>query len=324
MSIAKLCLAALLLFSCTGILAACGSLASASGAPSSTGSARPSSRTAVTGSLPLGDGKLVSSPRVAHLDSCQQTFPPGAPGAVSNVPWIHGTSWDPGQKIIVQGKVRWPQARITIILRGSSRVIHTRDLPVGATTGTFPISPSSAAGRFDRNPNTIVAQNDIVELPRNPVPARHPGCLGSGPVGVLTNGVLLFDALDAGGRDAVAHEIQDSCDGHPDQRDVYHYHSVSACVLDDATGRSTLVGYAADGYGIYVERAANGRLLTDADLDACHGRVSPVLWNGRRVRIYHYDATAAYPYTIGCFRARPVIKQRVQTGPALGGPPPAG
>jgi hypothetical protein len=258
------------------------------------------------------------------LDSCQQKFPPGAPGAVANVPWIHNTSWDPGQKIVVQGKVRWPRARITITLRGNSRVIHTLDLPVDATTGTFPISPSSAAYRYDRNPNKIVPQNDIFELPRNPLPARQPGCLGSGPIGVLTNGVLLFDALDAAGRDAPAHEIQDSCDGHPDQRDVYHYHSVSACVLANATGHSTLVGYAVDGYGIYVERDAHGKLLTDADLDACHGRVSPVLWNGRRERIYHYDATPEYPYTIGCFRAHSIIKQGALTGPPPGGPPSSG
>jgi YHYH protein len=311
-----------LLVACTVVLTACGSSTSGSGARSSTSSTSSRSTVAATGLLPLGDGKVASSPRVGYLDSCQQKFPPGAPGAVANVPWIHGTTWDPGQKIVVQGTVRWPQARITITLRGNSRVIHTRDLPVGATTGTFPISPSSAAYRYDRNPNKIVPQNDIFELPRTPVPARHPGCLGSGPVGVLTNGVLLFDALDAGGRDAAAHEIQDSCDGHPDQRDVYHYHSVSACVLANATGRSRLVGYAVDGYGIYVERDAHGKLLTDADLDACHGRVSPVLWNGRRVRIYHYDATAEYPYTIGCFRAHSIIKQGVLSGAAPGGPPP--
>jgi hypothetical protein len=321
MKIAKACLSTLLLITCAGVIAACGSSTSGSGARSSTGSTSARSVTVPAGSLALGDGKVASSPRVGYLYSCQQKFPAGAPGAVANVPWIHGTSWDPSQKIVVQGKVRWPQALVTITLRGSTRVIHTTDLPVNGTTGTFPISPSSAAYRYDRNPNKIVPQNDIFEFPRNPVSARRPSCLG-GPIGVLTNGVLLFDALDAGGRDAVAHEIQDSCDGHPEQTGIYHYHSVSACLLTKATGPSTLVGYAADGYGIYVERDTHGKLLTDADLDACHGRVSSVLWNGRRVRIYHYDATAEYPYTIGCLRAHPAIKQGAPTGPPPAAPPP--
>ena len=35
--------------------------------------------------------------------------------------------------------------------------------------------------------------------------------------------------------------------------------------------------------------------------DACHGRVSKVLWNGKQQTIFHYDATIEYPYTIGCF-----------------------
>ena len=48
------------------------------------------------------------------------------------------------------------------------------------------------------------------------------------------------------------------------------------------------------------------RELTDADLDACHGRVSPVMWNGKRVAIYHYVLTREYPYTIGCFKGTPV------------------
>jgi hypothetical protein len=66
-------------------------------------------------------------------------------------------------------------------------------------------------------------------------------------------------------------------------------------------GSSALVGYAADGYGIYVERGANGQLLTNTDLDACHGRTSEVQWDGTQQMMYHYDATVDYPYTLGCF-----------------------
>lgn len=35
---------------------------------------------------------------------------------------------------------------------------------------------------------------------------------------------------------------------------MYHHHGVPNCILKTATGPSTLVGYAIDGYGIYVDR----------------------------------------------------------------------
>ncbi len=122
----------------------------------------------------------------------------------------------------------------------------------------------------------------------------------------MSDGVLLFDALDDAGRDAVAHEVQDACNGHPNGQRMYHYHDVPSCLLAAATGPSTLVGYALDGYGIYVERDASGNLPTDADLDACHGRTSPVMWDGALTTIYHYDATLEYPYTVGCYHGTPV------------------
>ena len=41
-------------------------------------------------------------------------------------------------------------------------------------------------------------------------------------------------------------------------------------------GAATLVGYALDGYGIYVVKDANGTLPTNTSLDACHGTTSVV------------------------------------------------
>jgi hypothetical protein len=65
-------------------------------------------------------------------------------------------------------------------------------------------------------------------------------------------------------------------------RGEYHYHGPSAC-LPDESGNEVLIGYALDGFGIYSVYDANGRELTNADLDDCHGRVSEVEW-GRRTR----------------------------------------
>jgi hypothetical protein len=145
-----------------------------------------------------------------------------------------------------------------------------------------------------------------VELAVNPVPAT-PSCVDLGPIGILKNGVFLFNGVDATGKDAVAHETQDVCDGHPEGSDSYHYHNIPSCLLSAAprTG-STLAGYALDGYGIYIERDANGDLPGNADLDECHGRTSTVVWNGVEQSVYHYSATLEYPFVVGCYRGTPV------------------
>jgi len=33
---------------------------------------------------------------------------------------------------------------------------------------------------------------------------------------------------------------------------------------------------------------------------------SKVMWNGKETRIYHYDATLEYPYTVGCYHGTPI------------------
>lgn len=254
--------------------------------------------------LPLGDGHVGSAPQAGWIYSCRTTFPSGG-GAAKDGPWIHGATWDATTKLAVQGAVKWPQASFAVHVAGGQRVITTSDLPVGFATGVFPISSSDPAFAYDRNPNTIRPMALSLAVPASPTLAAAPSCLGLGPIGVLTDGVVLFDALDGEGRDAVAHEILDQCGGHPEMNGEYHHHDIPPCVLATATGASTLVGYANDGFGIYVERDAQGNLLTNAALDACHGRTSMVMWNGQQVRMYHYVATAAYPYTLGCYMGTP-------------------
>ena len=257
--------------------------------------------------VPLGDGYVSSSPKVGYVDSCQTSFG-GIGGAQVVGPWVdtaHKT-WNSLTKISVQGSVSWPAASYSATLSGGSRVIKTADLPVDHTTGTFPVGSGDPAYAYDRNPNSIAAQSIDWTLPASPVEASSPTCTSGGSIGVLNDGVLLFNALDGEGRDAGAHEVLDSCGEHPQMNGVLHHHEVPSCLVDQAKGNSTLVGYAADGFGIYVERDARGALVTNTDLDACHGRTSSVLWNGREQSIYHYDATLEYPYTVGCFHGTPI------------------
>lgn len=248
--------------------------------------------------LPLGDGKTtLDGPKRGYVYSCG--LGPGGGGAFAAGPWIHGSTFDETAKAVVAGAVAWPQAKVSFTRVHGRMHVSGNGLPVGIPTGTFPIAAGTAAYSYDRNPNSIEAQPISWLLPA-PSPAHRPGCLGGGAIGIALDGVPIFDALDAEGRDAVAHEVQDSCGGHPQVNGEYHYHEISPCLLkgESTTSASPLVGYALDGYPIYGPRGPGGRLYTDADLDACHGHVV----NGH----YRYQATLEYPYTLGCFHGTPL------------------
>ena len=235
--------------------------------------------------------------------------PPGGAGAFKEGPWIRGDgTYDLTAKAIVDGAVSWSEASFKITRTATRRLLSGNGLPTKQTTGEFPISASDDAYNYDRNPNSIAAQGESYSLPLHPKKASSPGCLSGGPIGIARNGVAIFDALDAEDRDAVAHEVQDSCGGHPQQQGMYHYHSIPACLTagESTKKASGLVGFALDGYPIYGPRGAHGRLLTNEDLDACHGQSSKVKFEGRWQRIYHYNATLEYPYTLGCFHGAAV------------------
>lgn len=301
----------------TAVLAAGGAAGYAT-TPTSSGAVNPRA-------IPLGDGYVSTTPKVGYVDSCVTHFG-GIGGARVNGPWIdtkHKT-WDYLTKVSVAGRISWPTSSYVATVRGGRRVLKFNDLPTDHTTGVFPIASSDPASAYDRNGNHIAAQNFDWSLPLNPTAAKAPGCTNGGPIGVLSDGVALFNALDGEGRDAAAHEVLDSCAGHPDPSDTYHHHAIPPCILDKArSGHTTLVGYALDGYGIYVVKSASGTLPTNRALDACHGTTSPVIWNGRLTRIYHYVATLEYPYDVGCFHGTAITSGHGGSGhggPGAGGP----
>jgi hypothetical protein len=207
-------------------------------------------------------------------------------------------------KVTVDGNVSW-QPMLKVTVEGTTRRITTNDLP-NHPTGVYPISPNDDAYAYDRNPNSIKSQNIDLSLPAMPSAAAQPSCLTMGAIGVMLTGSVVFDALDAPGRDAVAHEIQDACGGHPEVTGEYHYHNLTSCIDDAGNGHSALLGYAIDGYGLYGPRGESGKELTDADLDECHGHTHAVTWDGQTVTLYHYHFTAEYPYSLSCFHGTPV------------------
>lgn len=280
--------------------------------------------------VPLGDGYLSTTPKVGDVDSCVTNFP-SIGGASADGPWIDARrrTWDYRTKLHVNGAIHWADGSYRVTTNGDTRRIVFNDLPTDHVTGRFPIATTDPAYRYDQNPNRIEAQSFDWKLALDPAPARSPGCLPGGPIGVLDDGVVLFDALDGEGRDAGAHEVLDVCAGHPNPTDTYHHHDVPPCILDTVPdGATRLVGYALDGYGIYVVKNRQGQLPNNVSLDACHGTVSRVRWNGRMTRIFHYVATLEYPYTVGCYEGTAISAgdaRGLAGGPGAGppaGPPP--
>lgn len=256
--------------------------------------------------LPLGDGKVsTSGARRGYVYSC--TAPTGSGGASASGPWLNGDrTYDATAKATVDGAISWPDAVFSDAVSGATRTLAGNDLPTVGTTGSFPIASTDDAYLYDRNPNSIESQALSYAIAADPAKAASPTCLSGGPIGVAINGVAIFDALDAGGQDAVAHEVQDSCGGHPQQQGLYHYHSMPSCLTASRSKKSKLIGFALDGFPIYNDRDRDGARITNADLDACHGQTSKVKLDGTKLRTYHYNATREYPYTLGCFRGAPV------------------
>lgn len=265
-----------------------------------------------SGWLPVGDGQVSSSPKQGSIYSCMSRFNGG--GAHRQGNWVRDGGWNPSMKPSVDGRVSWPNARISITLEGSERVVSGNGLPTHET-GRFPIDPGDDAYAYDRNPSRIREREVLLRLPAVPTAAPQASCLPMGMIAVAATGAALFNGLDGMGRDAGAHEILDLCEGHPDPNGTYHYHGRSKCHRSDGGP----LAYALDGFGVYGMTGEDGRAVTNDDLDECHGHIAPVMWNGQRREIYHYHLTAEYPYSIGCFRGTPVSLGR---GP--GGAPGAG
>lgn len=268
--------------------------------------------TLASGSVPLGDSKYTTTgAKKGYVYLCN--VHKDNPGSMVNGPWITGSTWNFKQKVTVDGAVTWKQATFSSALSGAYRVLTGNDLPVGQTTGVFPVATTDDAHQYDPNPNTISPQSLKNSLPAHPTYSATPYCMG-GEVGVMTNGVALFNAFDAGLRDAPAHELQDSNDGHPQGSGEYHYHSLPA--FDHNASVSTVIGFAYDGFPITGPVVAPGKYLTTSNLDECHGLTSTVTLDGKQVTTYHYVMTYDFPYSASCFRGKPIT-----TGPSAGTPP---
>ena len=150
-----------------------------------------------------------------------------------------------------------------------------------------------------------------ITLPKNPKVAAKISCISSLMIGVSLTGASWHAEMapdsQANIYDPNSALPTDRCSGHP-YAEQYHYHGYSWKCLDQGNPgeQSPLVGYALDGFGIYGPRDADGKLVTNDQLDECHGMVGEVMFNGELQTMYHYRLNNEYPYAVGCFRGTPV------------------
>jgi len=257
------------------------------------------------GILPVGDNLYTTdAAKQGYVYACSgyaSNLKTSAGGAGRRGPWFVGTTeYNLNKKLHVQGSVMW-QAQFSNKVSGATRTIITNDLP-DHPTGVFPISAADPAYAYDRNPNSIKGQTFTYSLSASPS-YGNPSCIG-GQVGIMLTGVALFSGFDAGGRDAGAWEVQDSCDGHPESSGTYHYHTLSSCIKD--TSVKTVIGFALDGFPITGPKVGDKDFLTSSDLDECHGLTSQVVLDGKNVTTYHYVMTQDFPYSVSCYRGTAV------------------
>jgi hypothetical protein len=209
------------------------------------------------------------------------------------------------------------QGRFTALAEGDQRVIRSNGLPLpGVPTGLFPVPHEDPAYRFDRNPLTILEQKIAFAVPLAPAVGAVPRCVYK-EVGITLDGVPLHTGLDSSGRDENAYELNDTCNGKPQPGGGYHRHAMSECT-PNIREPGAVVGYALDGFAITGPFDADGSELTSGKLDECHGRTSEILWEGRKVAMYHYVLTRDFPYSVSCFKGTPTRN----AFPPLPGAPP--
>ena len=191
------------------------------------------------------------------------------------------------------------------------------NFPVQSGTAAYPYYAALPGGTDPRTGQAYsssaaisISPYDLTStLPVNPV------MTGFNPINSLIVGITLTGTVwhvevanDASGNwySPINALPTDQCFGHPYSQQ-YHLHGYSwKCFPNQGTsGPSPLFGYALDGFGIYGPRGEDGNMITNAQLDQCHGHVAPVLWNGSMQAIYHYHLNREYPFSVGCFRGTP-------------------
>jgi phosphatidylethanolamine-binding protein (PEBP) family uncharacterized protein len=133
-------------------------------------------------------------------------------------------------------------------------------------------------------------------IPRQPVYADNPVTIADdlqrGAIAVASNGIPIFNPVNASG--LVSKEIGELDDfgGHSGRADDYHYH---AAPLHLETADNRPIAYAFDGFPVYGSSEPDGSAMRE--LDTFHGHEAA---DGT----YHYHGTESFPYILTALRGQ--------------------
>ncbi|WP_196140926.1 aryl-sulfate sulfotransferase [Aliikangiella sp. G2MR2-5] len=263
--------------------------------------------------LPIGDTLILQriqgdmEPEVGKLWLCR--LPEDGAGAAPSDDWTNADgSWNYIIKPQVEGE-NYYNSELSVTLDGQgNRIITGNALPT-TPTGTFPVEQGTVAFEYDKNPNFISAHQVQITFDAIPSVSPEPSCVGFGATGISLTGSPIYQGSSTVGTDASAFEMLDSSGGHTDGTETYHHHFLGQNVLDlldpDDGGHSHLMGYIQDGFGIFGPRGEDGKALSSAELDECHGHTHDIEWDGEIRNMYHYHWTYDFPYNVGCIKGTP-------------------
>lgn len=251
---------------------------------------------------------------------CIAGLPPKLTLTKPETPWVSGQDVIVSKMPFVEGTVDWGNVpKFKTWVEGTQRHFKGNGIP-NHPTGIFPVQKGTVAyDYYSKAPappyrsaaEIPVAQYDLdITVPANPEVADQPQCISELVTGVVTQTGVPWHANIAFSDvwvDPIAGLPVDRCWGHP-YNTQYHYHGYSwKCIPEQgkADEHSPLFGYAMDGFGVYGPRGEHGKLLTNNDLDECHGHLGKIQWNGELKEMYHYHLNNEYPYGLGCYRGVP-------------------
>jgi YHYH protein len=217
---------------------------------------------------------------------------------------------------------------ITGFPNAGARIFLGNGLP-STLMGNFPVQPGDPAYSYyaalpgGTNPDTGQVYSSAAAIgispyalqsyiPLTPVasPVGSPNTIQSLIVGITLTGAVWHFEKAPNNANVLFNPTNalptDQCFGHP-YYEQYHYHGYSwKCFPNQgSSGQSPVFGFALDGYPITGPRAADGHMLTNAELDECHGTTSTITMpDGSSKNTYHYVLNNQYPYSVGCFRGK--------------------
>jgi hypothetical protein len=266
------------------------------------------------------DGTPIDHAERGTLDLCPRG-PILPPLTRPDSPWIEGDSVIIAKTPSVEGSVNW-NSEFDMFETDTERRLVGNGLP-NHPTGTFPVQEGTVAytyysalpaeGYNSAAEIPIAAYEIDITLPLNPEVQEEPTCVSSIFTGVVSQTGAAWHAdvaFDSSNHllDPVAALPMDSCWGHP-YMEQYHYHGYSwKCFPDQGEPgeHSPLFGYAIDGFGVFGPLGEDGTMVSNDDLDECHGHTHTIEWDGELKEMYHYHVNNEYPYSICCFRGTPI------------------